>query len=44
MKLTDAQFVALSTLAQFGPKELVEVHAPGPFQRMRGQLVSVSTE
>lgn len=28
MKLTDAQFGALSTLAQFGPKELVEVHGP----------------
>lgn len=28
MKLSDAQFGALSTLAQFGPKELVEIHGP----------------
>lgn len=28
MKLTDAQFSALHTLAEFGPKELVEVHGP----------------
>lgn len=28
MKLTPAQFGALSTLAQFGPKDLTEVHGP----------------
>lgn len=28
MKLTDAQFGALSTLERFGPKVLVEVHGP----------------
>lgn len=28
MKLTDAQFDALSTLAEYGPKQLVEVHGP----------------
>lgn len=28
MKLTDAQFSALHALAEFGPKEMVEVHGP----------------